>query len=406
MQYLSKSFSDKFIYFSILFVCLSIYLSPLFKGISITILLVSIILSYICKLYNIKENLKFNQFNISLIIFYLLYVIGLFYSFDKKEACFDLEVKLPILLFPIISFFIPKKYITKKYLWYFALNVIVGLIIYILYRFGFGITSALKNSLPIIPQISYCNLTNYPSYFALIASVTLILIYKVPLLSLFNIKNKTSYLLKGAAYLIITIFFLFLNSTSGLLCITIAYISIILNMYFVEKNRIGALLPIIIIISFYSLVFNLNSFNDRYQYYATVELKTQKKDGSQRKFVNFNAHKLIMESSLFGAGTGDVRSSISEFYRKNGANFDKYYNAHNQFLQTDIALGLLGLIYLLYLFLLPFIKMLRQKEYFLIAIIVLFGTSFLFEAMLEQHMGVYFFSFMYLWFSSYLIAKE
>ncbi len=406
MQYLSQKYNDKIIYISLLFVCLSIYLIPLLKGLSITLLLLSIILSYISKSYNIKENLKFNQFNISFIVFYLLYVIGLFYSFDKKEAYFDLEVKLPILLFPIISFFIPKKYITKTYLWYFALNVILGLILYILYRFGFGITRAIKHSLPIIPQISYCNLTNYPSYFALISSITLILTHKIPLMSLFKIKNKTSYSLKLGAYSIITIFFLFLNSTSGLLCITIAYLSIILDMYFIEKNRIGIILPVIIIISFYSLVFNLNSFNDRYKYYAKVELKTQKKDGSQRKFILTNAHKIIIKSSLFGIGTGDVRVTINELYKNNGVNFSRYYNAHNQFLQTDIALGLLGLGYLLYLFILPFVKARRQKEYFILTIIILFGTSFLFESMLEQHMGVYFFSFMYIWFSHFLESTE
>lgn len=402
MTITSKNIIDKSIFISMLFICLSIFLSPFFKGLSISTLIICLIFAYSTKSYKLKKSTTFDKHNVLLFLFYILYIIGLLYSYDKKEAFFDLEVKLPILIFPVLFFFIPKDFIYKRNLWYYAMVIILGCVIFILYRFSLGIIMAITNSLPLIPEISYCKLTVQPSYFALIASVALILTYILPLKELFNITSKTNNIIKSIFISIITIFFLFLNSTSGLLCITIAYISIIINTFIIEKRRKASLLPICIIVIFYILVFNVNSFNDRYKYYANVELKSEKKEGSQRKFIDLRAHKILSESSLFGSGTGDVKSTLSKFYKVNGANFDKYYNAHNQFLQTNIALGAVGLILFMFIFIMPFITMIKQKEYILITILVLLGTSFLFESMLEKQMGTFFFGLIYVLNSSFL----
>lgn len=411
MKYKIKSIIDKSIFISMFFICVSIFLPPFFKGLSISILIACIIIAYSIKSYKFKENITFNKHNMLLFIFYVLYIIGFFYSYDKKEALFDLEIKLPILIFPLIFFFIPKKIISKRNLWFYSMFIILGCVFFILYRFSLGIIIAITNSLPLIPEISYCKLAIQPSYFALITSVALILTYKLPLKELFRITSKTNNIIKSISIFIITIFFLFLNSTSGLLCITIAYLSIIFNTYIIEKRKKASLLPICTIVVFYILVFNVNSFNDRYKYYANIELKSEKKEGSQRKFIDLRAHKIILESSLFGSGTGDVKATLARFYKENGANFDKYYNAHNQFLQTNIALGAVGLILFMLIFIMPFIKMIQQKEYFLITIFVLLGTSFIFESMLERQMGTFFFGLIYVLSNSYLekdieISKE
>ena len=404
MELKTKYFIDKFIYFSLVIVCLSICLNPLYKGLAITLLLISILTSYLSK----KNNYNFNicNYNLLLIGLYFLYIIGIFYSYDKKEALFDLEVKLPLILLPLIFIFIPKKFITRQKLWYYFIAVIIGFVTYVFYAFGMGISKAITNSLPIIPEISYVNLAGQPSYFALIGAISSILIYKVPLIELFKLKVKLNYLIKGATLLIIMIFFLFLNSTSGLFLISFAFIYIILDLYLFEKKKILTLYPLILITAFYTLAFNFDSFNNRYEYYANTELKTEKKTGSQRKFINLNAHKILIQSSLFGVGTGDVKSTLNKFYLDNGANFSKYFNAHNQYLQTNIALGFIGLCLLFIVFLFPIIKMLREKEFFLLTIFILIGFSFLFESMLEKNMGTYFFALIYVLSNSYLYKED
>ncbi|MDD4529307.1 MAG: O-antigen ligase family protein, partial [Bacteroidales bacterium] len=213
---------------------------------------------------------------------------------------------------------------------------------------------------------------------------------------LFKIKVKLNYFIKGATLLIIMIFFLFLNSTSGLFLISFVYLYIVLDLYFFSKKKTLILFPLILITTFYTLTYNFDSFNSRYKYYANNELKTEKQNGSVRKFIDLNAHKILIQSSLFGAGTGDVKPTLEQFYIDNGVDFGKYFNAHNQFIQTNIALGFIGLSLLLLIFFLPMIKMIREKEFFLFTIFLLMGISFLFESMLDRNMGSYFFSLIYI----------
>ncbi len=401
MKQILKTFIDKSIVISLIFICFSIFLPPFFKSLSLTILILLIILTYSTKSHSLKENVYFDN-SLLLLFFYLLHIVGVLYSTDKNEAFFDLQVKLPLLLFPLVFMFIPKNILNKKYVWIAFVSIIIGLLVFIIFRFGFGINFAIQNKLPIFPQISYVNLTGQPSYFALIAAISLIITYKAPLVKLFNLKPFINYILKYTAFLIITIFFLFLNSTSGIFLITMAYVYIITDALFVEKNKSFAIISLLFIIAFYTLVFNLDTFNNRYKYYANVELKAEKNTGSQRKFVDLNAHKIILQSSVFGTGTGDVKSTLNKFYIDNDADFGKYYNAHNQFLQTTIALGLVGLIILILVFLIPMIIMIKQKEYFLFMIFCLIGFSFLFESMLEKSMGTFFFGLIYVLSNSYL----
>lgn len=399
----TKNIFDQSILLSILFICLSIYLPPLFKSLSITILALVLIASFVSKTHSPKPNLK-KSFLLP-ILFYALHIIGTFYSSDKNEALFDLQIKLPILILPILFLFLPSKFLTKDYLFKYSIAIIGGCIIYILYSFGSGIISSITNSLPLIPEISYGKLTSQPSYFALIASIALILNDRLPLQELFNINSNVSNIIKVIIVLIISTFFLFLNSTSGLFCISFAYLYIIIHNYVVEKKKWVTLLNIILVLIFYVMVFNIDTLNSRYKYYANVELKTEKKDGSQRKFIILNAPKIIVQSSLFGSGTGDTKPIINKLYKDNGINFYMYFNAHNQFLQTNIALGIIGLIILILMFILPIIKIVNNKEYYLLTIYLIIGFSFLFESMLDRSMGAYFFAIMYVLTNTYIENK-
>ena len=117
---------------------------------------------------------------------------------------------------------------------------------------------------------------------------------------------------------------------------------------------------------------------------------------SQRKFIYGSSLNLILEKPLFGQGTGDVRKSLNNLYEKNNVKFYSYLNAHNQFIQTTIALGLIGLIIILLLFIIPIINIIKSREYYLIAIYLIIGFSFLFESMLDRSMGAYFFILIYI----------
>jgi O-antigen ligase len=108
---------------------------------------------------------------------------------------------------------------------------------------------------------------------------------------------------------------------------------------------------------------------------------------------------LIADNWLTGVGTGDVKQELTRKYEElemSGA-FELKLNAHNQFLHTTLALGILGgllLVYLLGFALLKFKK--GPARYFI------FITAFfmLFESFFEIQAGTVFFSFFYTLFAT------
>ena len=55
----------------------------------------------------------------------------------------------------------------------------------------------------------------------------------------------------------------------------------------------------------------------------------------------------IENSNYMGYGLGDGKQKLQDQLAKNGGNlYDKNYNSHNQFLETTLSIGLIGLFYL------------------------------------------------------------
>ena len=406
----TKIIFDKSILLSILFICLSIYLTPLFKSLSITILALLLIASFVSKTYSPKPNL--NKSFLLPILFYALHILGLFYSSDKNEALFDLQIKLPILIIPILFLFLPPKFLTKDYLFKYSVVIIIGLIINIFYCFSSGIIRAISNSTHLISEITYTSLASplHPSYLAMFASVGLILIYILPLEELYKIKVNSVRAIKIVVSSLITFFILMLNSKSGFMVMSIAYIWIIHNMFFVRKKRIESVIILLSIAVAYIGIFSLDALNKRNNAAIATMTETQTENYgessmSQRKFIYGSSLKLILEKPIFGQGTGDVRQSLNNLYKESNVKFYSYLNAHNQYIQTTIGLGIIGLIILILMFILPIIKIVNNKEYYLLNIYLIIGFSFLFESMLDRSMGAYFFAIMYVLTNTYLENK-
>ncbi|MFH2143882.1 MAG: hypothetical protein ABIJ97_15770, partial [Bacteroidota bacterium] len=103
----------------------------------------------------------------------------------------------------------------------------------------------------------------------------------------------------------------------------------------------------------------------------------------------------VIESSWkYGVGIGDVKNELIDQYLKNN-NFnlaEQKLNAHNQYLETTIGLGITGVAILIIVLFIPFF---RKKNYILYSFLILIIVNFLFESMLNTQAGVTFFAFFY-----------
>ncbi|MBP1629353.1 MAG: hypothetical protein H6Q15_246 [Bacteroidetes bacterium] len=413
MKLVSRKFSDSFLFFSLIFLGLNICMPAFFKTLSIILFTLSIIYTYSSRTYSFDIKSLLDIKKLLLISLFIVYAIGCIYSSDSIEARKDIMVKLPFILLPILFILSPKEHLTKKKLWYYGLSFIAGLLILEIILITHAILNGLNSSLPFIYSITYTKLSanNHPSYMSMYSMVAFILIYKTPLIELFKLDKKRSFIIKLSSSIFLTLFTILLNSRSGFICLTATYIWIFFDLIIIEKKFKTAFLLISIIASFYFLIFQISGLNKRY-INASKNITTEKLEKStsgsmnQRRFIYLNVHKTIFENPIFGVGTGDVKIALEELYKDNGVRFEHYLNAHNQFLQTTLAIGAIGLIVLLAIFIVPFFQSFQTKDFFVGAVLVIIGISFLFESILERQMGVHFFSFTYLWFSSYLMAKE
>ncbi len=410
MKLKTKYIIDKFVFFSIVFICLSIFLPPFFKSLAITFLALSTLCAFFTKTYELKP--LFDKKILLFLIFFCLHIIGVFYSSNKDSALFDIQIKLPMLILPLIFIFLPKSFLTKDKLWLYALSIIAGLIITIFYCFSFGIVRAVSNSLPLLPEIIYTKLSAnfHPSYLSLFAATGLVLMYKIPLNNIFPNFNKSG-LIKSILIVLISIFLIMLNSRTGFILMVISYLWILIDMFFVRKRKVLAISTALIVSLSLLLVLNTNILSQRYNNAInnigqTNNIEPEMSSMSQRNFIYSNSLNLISENIVFGVGTGDVKSTFENLYERENIHFHSYLNAHNQYLQTTIALGLIGLLIFLSLFFFPMIKMIKEKEFFLLTIFLLIGFSFLFESMLERNMGTYFFALIYVLSNSYLYKED
>jgi O-antigen ligase len=164
---------------------------------------------------------------------------------------------------------------------------------------------------------------------------------------------------------------------------------------------IGSMLSILL---FFLLIYHffINPVNPRFakpqemfQNKSEVIDKTTTESSSVRVLIWQAATEIIKDNFIFGVGTGDVKDVLLEKYKEKGMTgaLSERLNAHNQFLQTFIALGLPGIILLLSSFIFPFILAFRKKNFIYIVFLVIVFINFLTESMLETIAGVLFYAF-------------
>ena len=101
---------------------------------------------------------------------------------------------------------------------------------------------------------------------------------------------------------------------------------------------------------------------------------------------------------LFGSGSGDVKDVVVEAYGANGCTDlqEIGFNLHNQYFQTLVALGIIGLLLLASIFAFPLFGVrFDVASSAALAFLFIVAINLLFESMLERIAGIMFFAFFY-----------
>lgn len=98
--------------------------------------------------------------------------------------------------------------------------------------------------------------------------------------------------------------------------------------------------------------------------------------------------KIKSSNTLIGNGIGDVPSVLQECYDAQYPELEKYYNTHNQYFSIILGTGLIGLLSFLLFFVYLFIDALKNKNNFLLVLVLFYLYIFNFENIIERKYGI------------------
>ncbi len=338
---------------------------------------------------------------------YLLYCVGLLYSNNFEYGFFDIEVKMSMFIFPVIMATVRDEVLTaataRKVLWSFVFGAFFSLLL----CYGLAFLDYLEaGSLRVFYYSSLSTLI-HPSYLAMYVC------FAIAVLLYFLHKGHIHGLIKQALAVLLIIAFEFfvimLSSKAGILSLAIILALYVAYILFKEKRFVmgisrGALLATSFVFLFMLFPTSAERFDQARNVLAQADINAGEiaNSSGERIMIWWYSFEITNEHFLWGVGTGDIKDHLLIKYKEKEMRnaFALELNAHNQFLQTMITLGIIGLIVLLLNLILPALYSMEFKHYLYLVFLILIGFNFLFESMLETQAGVVFYAF----FNAYLFA--
>jgi O-antigen ligase len=374
---------------------------PLNKSLLPLLIVITIIIWLLEGNFSEKLHAMKSKFFLMAILLYLLYLVGMLYTANIKAGSFELEQKLSLLIIPLL-FFSETKIDLKQSLLIlksFTLGcVLAGIICMANAGFRYYVSGEIESFIytkfsPIM----------HTSYFAMYICFAIILI-------LFNDGIMQNQALKVTTLLFLMLLIVLSSSKSGLFSLGLIMFAKFIYDIIIKKSYLRVLvfssLLVVTAITFY-FVFPKAFERIREMKQAITSSKSEINTNTSRIEIWKLSSKIVLNNILIGVGTGDVKDALNSEYEKQtiAELAEKKLNAHNQYLQTFIALGLPGILSLLSL--LSFIAyhtwINKMLDGTLLTIIIAFNL--LFESMLETQAGVIFIAFFLMYYFSLATQK-
>ncbi|MDX2248073.1 MAG: O-antigen ligase family protein [Bacteroidia bacterium] len=334
--------------------------------------------------------------------FYAIHLFGLLYTVNLEPASKSLIVKLPLLFFPLVT--VTAKKLTRSEFnliirafvsaSLFAGAICVGLALYENYHTG-----------KVIPDpyyFTYFQFSGYiflhPTYFSLFLNLAIL-----ALGWLWYDRRRYGekvYPIRNILQMVVLFSLVLMLSARMQILILLALFGMILLYIFYQRGKLMAGLGLTVatgVIAFlliFSNPANQARFKDIFSSGESYTGKIEHSGKAVRVYIWDKAFGLIVNHPWLGVGTGDSLDELAESYRDGGFayGYKTRLNAHNQYLETAVALGLVGMIYLIACFVFSAGFAIRRKNYLYLGFVILFALSCLTESLLSRQLGVNFYA--------------
>lgn len=345
---------------------------------------------------------QFNKAALFLCLLYLAYLVGVLFTNHQNEANDYLVKKLSLLIFPLLLSFRFKEEITFKSS---ALGLMFGVVVasmmglfhsYVLYKE----VGDFNNSFGSV-RFSYIH---HPSYFSIFLTMAIVSCWygyfqKWKRFNLLTALLFTFFALtmQFFCFSLAGMLFLFLLGLTIYIVITYKYLS---KFLFTISTVLIPIIPVVLYNSNIHIRIEVDSALSVVKEFTgkPVDFIKNKKNtasGSEIRVIMWIVAYQELKEHLFGVGTANMDDHLEERLMK----YDQkelakaHYNPHNQFLQTGIEIGIIGLGILLLMIITTFYFAWKHKNWILFILISNLVFNSLFESMLQRQSGVVFYSF-------------
>ncbi len=331
-------------------------------------------------------------------LFLLVHIVSLLYTQNLSKGLFDIEVKLSFLVLPFL-FYLLSMYFSQfvwvakmKRLYLISTSLIV---LFLTFRAIYRYVNTKQIACFFYNELSAMY---HPSYLAMYITLSVIFLLEM-WFSKKSIQQGFWFILWIAFFLV---FQYFLSSKAGILVTSI--VLFLGSWYAILIRKIIHKSLIIILVS---VIFVYLGIHDNYRFHSvsqsiqSAEQNVQTTESNAVRILVWKAGvDLIAQHWLTGVGCGDIKDVlINEYAKRNmqGA-IERKLNLHNQYLETWLSTGIVGLILLLTLLLYPLYKAWQSRNLSWLLFIVAVSLNFLTESMFNTQAGVIFITYFYTFF--------
>lgn len=382
---------------------------------SISLFVIVLILFTIIQVVRKKMKFVFSPALLTFVLLYSAYAVGVFFTDHLGDALDYLEKKMVLVLFPLLfSFRFERRIDLRPITLGLVFGTVVLTILSVIHGFQmYKETNDFNNSF----GSSHYSYIHHPTYFAAIATMTLLLVRE-------GFRHKW----KGFNSLTLGVYFL-LTCLNLLFCFSFAaliffffVIAAILLVYFYKRFSkplfitLIVLVPILPLTAYYGNIHLQieidNAANDLGTYVkdpATIFEKIRSNpSGNQTRLLMWTVSTQEFLEHPMGSGTANFDDKLGKRLRDHS--LDDYaelkYNPHNQFLQVAVEIGVIGLLIFLSIFVCYFYMAKKYRFGLLFWLTLNLAFNCLFESMFQRQSGIVFYVLLFCIFTIYLEKRN
>jgi O-antigen ligase len=348
-----------------------------------------------------KVKFTFNFTTFLFVLFYGFYVFYALYTNHVSDALRYFENKLTFLVLPLFFFFLPKEKMAFKWT---IRGFLIAVFLLAIQSLVFSFSNYFKTheiGSFISTRFSY---QHHPSYASVFYTFALLISWNQ------RKKNAENYSLYWLILFSILLLFAILAcmSLAGLLFLILFLLAAFIHFLSTKIGKKKTLLfTVISPIVFYVLVLitpPLKSQWDDAKHFTVdfidnpttfVSDTTNADNGSSVRLIMWTISTQVLTEHPLGVGTANVDdylyAKLTKLKQYKLAK--KYYNPHNQYLQSGIEIGIFGLIVLLFLLFKGITIAWKNRNYLLLFVVLNLVFNMLFESMLQRQSGIVFYTF-------------